>query len=355
MSATEIPTALESSVVREEGRDPPRARETDCHAPGALPSAPALSILIVNWNGRQLLRNLIRSLEQHAQPLASQVIVVDNGSTDGSVEMLRGEFPDVVVVPNDRNLGFAAANNQAAALAAAPLLLLLNNDTLLKPGSVQAMLEYAQAHPQVSALGPRLVGSNGKTQPSARNLPSFSALLHSIKMLRWTRIFRGADLRYRSGPPSESAPQPAEHLAAAALLIRRDAFEKIGGFDETFRFGVEDMDLCARLRSQGQIVYLPDAVIEHFGRVSTRANRAWTFSSYQCGYAHYISKHHGRLAALLYKVLFTLDLPIRIGNYLLQMTIDRVRNRPEKSAREREMLRVTTRFLFKSLPEFWRS
>jgi len=314
-----------------------------------------LSILIVNWNGRDMLRNLLASIDSTRGGLAVQTIVVDNASVDGSADMVAGEFPDVILQRNSENVGFARGNNQAARAATAPLLLLLNNDTVVRPGALQTLVRFMDEHPDVVAAGPKLIGGDGKAQRSGRNFPSMMALLNTIELLKWTGIFRGAYQRYRRDGFHPEYPGPIGQLAAAALIIRRGTFETCGGFDESFGFGVEDVDLCRRLNSHGDIQYFPDAQVEHLGRVSSRANRGFVYRNYECGWARYLRKHHGRRDAVLYKTLVTLDLPLRLLILSVQYAVRRIVGPEEKAASYHDRLRATASFASSGLPDFWRS
>jgi GT2 family glycosyltransferase len=330
------------------------ASEAD-NMPMPVSQTPQLSILIVNWNGRDMLRNLLASIDVSRGNLVVQTIVVDNGSGDGSAGMVEKEFQNVVLRRNCDNFGFARGNNQAAREAEAPLLLLLNNDTLVRAGAMQTLIRFMDEHPDVAAAGPKLVGGDGKPQRSGRNLPTVAALLNSIQFLKWTGIFRSAYRRYRREGFDPEKPGPIGQLAAAALIVRRDAFERCAGFDESFGFGVEDVDLCRRLIAFGTIYYVPEAEIEHLGRVSSRANRGFVYRNYECGWARYLCKHHGRAAALLYKILVTLDLPIRLIGLFIQYIIQRLAGRREKSGRALDLLKATAGFAATGLPAFWKS
>jgi hypothetical protein len=314
-----------------------------------------LSILIVNWNGREMLRNLLGSIDATRGNLNVQTVVVDNTSADGSAEMVAAEFPSVVLHRNSDNVGFARGNNQAARAASAPLLLLLNNDTVVLPDALQSLVDFMNAHAEVAAAGPKLIGSDGKPQRSGRNLPTVPALLNSIVFLKWTGMFRRAYRRYRREGFDPEKGGPIGQLAAAALIIRREAFEQCAGFDEAFPFGVEDVDLCRRLLQFGKIYYTPQASIEHLGRVSSRANRGFVYRNYECGWARYLGKHHGRATAVFYKILVTLDQPVRIGVLLAQYLLQRIFGRKEKAARTRDRLAATAHFAATGLPAFWRS
>jgi GT2 family glycosyltransferase len=186
-------------------------------------------------------------------------------------------------------------------------------------------------------------------------LPTVAALLNSIQFLKWTGIFRGAYRRYRREGFDPEIAGTVGQLAAAALVIRRDCFERIGGFDEGFGFGVEDVDLCRRLKPLGDINYFPSAEIEHLGRVSSHANRGFVYWNYECGWARYLSKHHGHAAALLYKTLVTLDMPIRVTLLAIQFLMQSLAARREKASRTLGRLKAAGYFAALGLPSFWKS
>jgi hypothetical protein len=314
-----------------------------------------LSILIVNWNGREILRNLLASIEANRDGVRVQTIVVDNASADGSADLVAAEYPSVILLCNAANIGFARGNNQAARSATAPLILLLNNDTVVRAGALQRLFDFMNAHADAVAAGPKLIGADGKPQRSGRNLPTVAALVNSIQFLKWTGLFRPAYRRYRSEGIDQESEGPIGQLAAAALIIRRGSFDRIGGFDEGFGFGVEDVDLCRRLKPLGKIYYLPSAEIEHLGRVSSHANRGFVYRNYECGWARYLAKHHGHGAAVMYKILVTLDMPIRLTVLVIQFAMQSLTGRREKSARTRERLGAAGDFAVSGLPGFWRS
>src|SRR5262249_19729827 len=153
---------------------------------------PEVSVCIVNWNCRDLLRDCLRSLEAGRQGVRAEVIVVDNASTDGAADMVAREVPGVALVRNADNPGVAAANNQAAARARGRYLFFLNNDTVMPPGALRRLCDYAAAHPEVGLIGPRLRDGHGRVQRSWRRRPTVRALLNRLSLLRWTGLFRRA-------------------------------------------------------------------------------------------------------------------------------------------------------------------
>src|SRR5438270_7023073 len=171
-----------------------------------------VSVCIVNWNGREMLRDCLGSLLRRPQGVRVEVIVVDNASTDGAPELVAEEFPEAVLVRNGWNAGFARANNQAAGRARGRYLFFLNNDTLVPPLALRRLLDFAEAHPEVGMIGPRLRDGRGRTQVSCRRRPSLGALLHRLVLLRWTGLFRRAYRRYRGRDGDLTATRPAEAL-----------------------------------------------------------------------------------------------------------------------------------------------
>jgi N-acetylglucosaminyl-diphospho-decaprenol L-rhamnosyltransferase len=312
-----------------------------------------LAILIVNWNGGDMLRDLLLSIDQTRCGLRVETIVVDNASHDGSPELIESEFPHVRLIRNHRNLGFARASNQAAKAAAAPILLMLNNDTVMRPGAMQKMLDFLATHPDVVAVGPKMVDGNGNPQTSGRNLPNLPAILHSVHVIKWIGATRRAYRDYRKNERDPDCEGAVPQLDAACLAIRRSAFEQCGGFDEGFEFGVEDVDLCIRLAAQGAIYYLPEAQILHFGRVSSRANRTLVHRGYYCGWARYLRKHHGRSCALFYKFAATLDMPVRISILTVRWLSHWERGKRAELRRTTANLRSLALFTLTSLPRLW--
>jgi len=318
--------------------------------------APDLSICIVNWNGREIVRGLLRSIAATVGRLNVQTIIVDNASTDGSREMIKGEFPDVVLLRNSHNAGFARANNQAAACALGRYLLFLNNDTIVGPGAIATMVRFLDAHCDYVAAAPQLIGDDGRPQQTVRSLPTPQALLDRVLLLKWTRAFRPAYRAYRQ-PADFDAQRSSDvqQVAAAALMVRREAFEQCGRWDDGYEFGVEDVDLCQRLGKAGKFRYLAEAQIDHLGRVSSRANRPFVYRGYECGWARYLRKHHSAAAAWTYKTMVSLDMPVRIAQAAGAWAIKRIMGKAEQARTYRQRLNACASFMLSGLGAFWRA
>jgi N-acetylglucosaminyl-diphospho-decaprenol L-rhamnosyltransferase len=316
---------------------------------------PVVSVCVVNWNCRKLLKACLRSLTSKLQGLRLEVIVVDNASTDGAAEMVARAFPRVVLVRNPDNAGFARANNQAARLARGRYLFFLNNDTIVPPGALRRLVEYARAHPEIGLLGPRLRDRRGRTQVSCRRRPTIAALLHRTFLLRWTGLFRAAYRRYRSREAAVDQVRPVEVLMGAALLTRRDVFRKSGGWDEEFPFGGEDIDLCTRIGRDRAVVYHPGIEIVHHGRAGSRQRIDYVYAQTTIGVARSMRKAGASSTALgLYKLAVTLDEPLHWLRQLSQYLWRRACGRRAAAERSLAVLHGIGGFLSRGLPEFWR-
>ena len=231
---------------------------------------PHLSILIVSWNTAALLAECLTSVHAEVQrlaPTATETIIVDNGSIDGSVAMVRERFPWVYLIENVANVGFAQANNQAMEQAQGEFVLLLNSDTRLLPGALQALLAFMAAHPPAGACGARLLNDDGSLQPSCQpmltperefwRLAFLDALLPraTYKMARW---------------PVDQ-PHRVEVIKGACLLLRRAALDQIGWLDESYFMYTEEVDLCYRLAQAGwELWWVPQAQVIHYGAASSK-------------------------------------------------------------------------------------
>jgi len=317
---------------------------------------PDVTICIANWNCRDLLRACLESLHNQPQGVRVETVVVDNASTDGAADMVAREFPDVVLVRNARNLGFAAANNQAADHARGRYLFFLNNDTVVPPHTLRRLVTFADAHPEVGMLGPRLRDTAGALQISYRRQPTVGALLHRTMILRWTGLLRGTYRRYRRGDFDPKAQRCVDVLMGAAVLLPQEVFFECGRWDEAFAFGGEDIDLSARVGRRHAVVYLPQVEITHHGRVSSRLNVTFAEPNVQVGYVRFLRKAGaGRAALVAYKLVVTCDAPIHCLTKWVQYAWRRLSRRPAKAEKSRLAMCGLWAFLTRGLIRFWRA
>jgi len=262
---------------------------------------PYVSVVIVSFNTATLLYNCLTALFEACATLALEVIVVDNASCDGSAEMVRAAFPQVQLVVNQENLGFGAANNQAISIALGQYVLLLNSDTIIWPGAIEQMLRELEDTPALAAVGPRLIGGDGKWQRSAFRFPTpVVLLLEQFNLARFTPVVRRRRRKHSSGSSFS-----VDWLIGACLLVRRSALATLGAFDTRFFMYGEDIDLCYRLRSAGwDIRLVPDATIMHLGGMSTRRNRLRMAIQATASMYLFYNKHYTRRDLLLAALIF---------------------------------------------------
>jgi len=228
-----------------------------------------LSIIIVSWNVKQLLRECLQSLVSSEQGLDLEIIVIDNHSTDGSAEMVRTDFPAITLIHSEKNLGFAAANNIGLAQATGDFILLLNPDTVAPAGSLIALVQYLESHPEVGIVGPRITNPDGSSQSSVRGNPTgynqLYVLLKQINVLPWLPGLR----EYLRHDFDYTQTQSVDQLMGAALMFPKSLIQKIGVLDEKFFLWFEEVDFCLRAKQAGlQIIYLATSQISHQGGAS---------------------------------------------------------------------------------------
>lgn len=267
-----------------------------------------LSIVIVNWNTGELLSQCLDSIYMDpAQMETFEVWVVDNASTDGSAQAAVGKYPETKLIQNRLNPGFAAANNQAIRQAQGEYLLLLNPDTILYPGAVRIMLDFLRLNPTVGAVGPRLLNPDQTLQFSCSPEPTLSREFKRLFHLGGVR----PDGYYAMDTWDDTKPRPVDVLLGACILVRRQALEKVGLFEEAYFMYSEEVDLCRRLRQKGwELYWTPAAQVIHFGGQSTRQAAAEMFLQLYKSKIAYFRKHYGASAVWLYKlILLSASLP----------------------------------------------
>ncbi|MFQ5791039.1 MAG: glycosyltransferase family 2 protein [Acidobacteriota bacterium] len=260
-----------------------------------------LSVLIVNYNAELHLKNCLHSLYQNTSFRPLEVVVVDNASTDGSVEMLRRDFPQVEVIASPENVGFSAANNQAMRRARGDYFLLLNNDALVRPGAVDTMLRIMKARPEVGVVGPLLRNEDGSVQISYGRMISFRAEL----------VQKFVSGRYEAGSPffrryierrSHKAAYP-DWVSGACFMLQAHVAEEAGYFDDNFFMYTEEVDFCQRVRALGyHVLYTPEAEVVHLRGKSTDTNRQKAVLEYRRSQLYFYLKHYGRRKLRLLKL-----------------------------------------------------
>jgi GT2 family glycosyltransferase len=321
-----------------------------------MDSVPDVSVCIVNWNCRDLLRDALASLHRQEQGVHIETIVVDNASVDGAADMVAAEFPEVVLLRNAVNHGFARGNNQAAARATGRYLFFLNNDTRVPPRTLAKLLAYAEGHPEVGMIGPRLRDDKGQFQISYRLRPTLGSLLHRTNLFGSTGLFRRAHRRYRRDTFDPHSTRPVETLMGAALFLSRTVFDRCGPWDEDFAFGGEDLHFSTCVGRRYALMFLSDAEIIHYGGVSTRQHIGYAASNRLAGYAHFLRKTgYSRLAVLAYKLTITLDAPVEVLVKGAQYLVRRLRGKVGPARKSLLACRGALHFLTRGLVGFWRA
>jgi GT2 family glycosyltransferase len=264
-------------------------------------SAVDLSVIVVTYNSRALTLACAASVEaQRGQGLEIELIVVDNASTDGTAAALRAACPDVRVLVQAANGGFARGNNVGLAASRGRLLLLLNSDTEVRPGAFSALAAFMDTHPEAGACAPMLLNPDGTLQPSGRDLPTLWSLF--LDMTKLYRLWRRDLYSQRSRDYTEVAA--VGEISAAALLVRRSVYEQVGGLDPNFFAYYEDVDWCKRIGDGGwRIYYVPQAQVMHHWQGTSRQVSTLAYRAGQDSLRLYFRKHHGPAAALVVQAL----------------------------------------------------
>ncbi len=272
---------------------------------------PDLSIVIVNWNVCDLLRDCLLSISApnaRSADLSVETIVVDNASTDGSVEMVRRTFPQVTLIANDDNPGFTGGNNRGIAASRGRYILLLNPDTKVLGDALALMVAYMNAHPAVGALGPTLLNPDGSVQSSRRRFPTpATAFLESTSLQSWFPRHRLLRDYYVLDKPDDAIAQ-VDWVTGACLLARRAALEQVGLLDDGYFMYSEELDWCRRAKAAGwQIVYYPAAQVIHHGGQSSEQVKAFQIIRFNRSKIRYFRQYHGPRVANLLRVFLWLN------------------------------------------------
>jgi N-acetylglucosaminyl-diphospho-decaprenol L-rhamnosyltransferase len=262
-----------------------------------------LSIIIVSWNTRDALRDCLASLPRAVEDLASEVLVVDNASRDGTPEMVRGEFPACRLLESGGNLGFARANNLALAEARGRLLLLLNPDTVCPRGSLAGLVACLDGlPPTVAAAGPTLVDDRGRPVASYGDFPALR--MHWFGLLDPRGCWLPRNLRAGLGRvPEPGRPGgPVDYLKGACLLLRRSALEQVGPLDERYFLYFEETDWCWRARRAGlRVFHCADVQVVHLEGGAAELASAFCLAQFQHSYRLFVAAHYGRRRVLAFR------------------------------------------------------
>jgi GT2 family glycosyltransferase len=272
-----------------------------------------LSIIIVDWNTKEYLLPCLKSIFEEGQGTGWEVIVVDNGTRDGSREELKKVFPSAHLIENEKNFGFAKAANQGLQKASGRYALLLNPDTQVKSGAIERLVSFMDAHSDVGVAGAQLLNADGTKQNSIANFPSLGTELLNKSLLRWLfpKKFPGKERNY-------SEPIEVDSVIGACMMVRRDTLDQVGLLDEDYFLFLEETDWCYRMKKAGwKIYHVPQAEIYHFqGKSAETVKKRARVEFYRSRY-HFFKKNRGNLQWFF----LLIGLMIRLGFQLLAMGV----------------------------------
>lgn len=272
--------------------------------------ARTLTVIIVNRNTAGLLAKCLTHVYLSTVPKRLQVIVVDNGSTDESLALVRASYPEVELIEAGRNLGFAAANNRALERAHGEFVLLVNTDAMLQPDCAARLLDLMQEDSRIGVAGPQLLNEDGTSQTSYEAVPTLATETLNRSLLK--RLFPH---RYPGKNRILDGPEPVEALIGAVMMIRRKAIAELAGFDEDYFFFLEETDLAVRMRERGwKVVHDPRPKAFHLqGATAKTYQSAARIEFYRSRYL-FFRKHYGLGAERFLKAVMTLNLFLNVAS-----------------------------------------
>lgn len=274
-----------------------------------------VSVVVVNWNTQDILRDCLRSIYEQGGEIDLEVIVVDNASTDGSVEMVKKDFPQITLIENSQNRGFAAANNQGIAISKERYVLLLNSDTVVLDNAIAKTAAFADSHPEAAVVGCRVLNPDRTLQPTCFMFPSILNMLLSstylYKLFPKSKFFG----RERMTWWNRNDIREVDVVTGCFMLVRQDAIKKVGSMDEQFFMYGEETDWCYRFKQAGwKILFTPFAEIIHLGGQSAKKKAVTMIVQIRKSILQFMKKHHGplvyRTACLLIISFLAVRLPI---------------------------------------------
>ena len=272
----------------------------------ASAAGPALSICVLNWNTRGLLRDCLESLFADPDSAGWEIIVVDNASTDGSAAMVSEQFPVARLIANERNLGFAGGNNVGLAGARGRHLLILNSDTRVESGTLGQLVDHLDRNPRDGAVGPRLVNADGSLQLSCGRPPGLGAeIVHKLLLHRAFPFFRFGRWDHKSA-------RSVGWVTGACLMVRRAAVDQVGFLDDSIYMCFEDLEWCMRLRQAGWgVVYLPVGRVVHLEGQSIAQNLEEMLVVSQQSLYYLFQKHFGPVRVAALRALTAVEMLLR--------------------------------------------
>lgn len=273
-----------------------------------------LSIVVVSWNTCDFTKQALTSIFSQTHGFDYEVIVIDNNSKDASVQMVKDEFPQVVLIENTENLGFGKANNQGMKIARGEYIFLLNSDTIVLDHAINVLVTYLDEHREIACAGPKMLNSDMTFQHACRrNLPNpknaFFYFFGFIKLFKRNRSVNS----YKRLNDNPDITEEVEAISGAGMMFRRVVFETIGGFDETFFFYGEDLDFCKRVFDNGwKTVYVSEAKIIHFGGQSSSKRKVKSLINFYEAMWLYYKKHFYNTYNMLFNLMVWFGIKLKM-------------------------------------------
>ena len=337
------------SEVSQNGNEQPNVGAAETPAREKQGVQPDCSVIVVSWNTHDYLALCLHSiLSDPSVAVASEgstpagqlsqtrveIIVVDNASIDGSAEMVAANFPQVRLLVNNRNLGFAAANNQAIAQASGRVLFLLNPDAYVRPGALHTLVGFLDERPGVAAAGPNVLNPDGTWQAAAFRFATlwdlFCEAVFLSVLFPHSRLFARKEL----GGFDRDRVRRVDWIQGCALAIRREAWDAVGPFDEGYWMYVEELDWCRRANQQGYRLYFtPDAEVVHYGKRATAKARASVLPLGFRSHFRYFRKFDGRATELTVRAITFVQMGLRAGVSVVMIALGNDRDRWRENLR----------------------
>jgi GT2 family glycosyltransferase len=273
-----------------------------------------VSIIIVNWNAKDLLRRCLNDVIATTKQATYEIIVIDNHSSDGSQEMLRHDFPNIQLIANDKNVGFSGANNQGMAVSSGRYVLLLNSDAFVQENTIDAMVKFTDEHPEAGMTACQLLFEDGRLQPSCYSFPSL--LTEFYTALQLDKLFKRSPIfgKYLMTWWDFNEVRDVDTVMGAFMLVRREVIERVGSMDESYFMYSEEFDWCYRIKKQGwKILYNPAVQTVHLWGGSSQQVRVEMFVQLYRSKVTFFRKHYGAFSATLLKLILGFGCLLRIG------------------------------------------
>lgn len=278
-----------------------------------------VSIIIVNYNTRELLKQVIESIKATVKRVEYEIIVVDNASKDGSVEMVRESFPKILLIDNSENLGFSKANNIGIKRSSGRYVLILNSDTVMVDNCIEDCVNYMDRDSSIGALGCKIVLRDGTLDKACkRGFPTPEASL--FYMLKLDKLYPNSERfgKYNLTYLSEDEINEVDSLVGAFMMVKREAINKVGLLDEDFFMYGEDIDWCYRIKEAGyKNIYYPKAKIIHYKRESSKKRRFMTIYEFHRAMYLFYHKHYRKKYNILVTGIVYFGIAFKLGITML--------------------------------------